>query len=545
MSNNPAIVPKLIEEMAKSIETNSEPDPQLYAYFIQDPEEAISLIDYLGAMEEESIYAGPPLYSAAIFYFDICIAQLQAAAESNNKTAYKFIQKIMDYLAEAINRQAQGISFWLPVLNAFYEVHVELNSNLKNAYLNLASAEEEDEEYDEASHLDSIKALIQDLSDLSHFDVAENFFAQSYAMPSEFFADLTIDLFSVEAGHDIALLGLLHPSAEVRSIVIATFEQLIDQIQLSSISLSRLKAIKDWYPVEQQALFDHWIKIQRKKGVVFSQETPATPAALDASEVDGSGSQGIFIHLKNKREHRLAGVLVRYNFGIKDAWITPIIPKSDVSRYYHEAFEESVTLRPIDLGYLQMICEHFLAITIEKGEIPDLHLLEIEEHLGLHLKPNKIDVKATMDELAIQISPFTPDTLKESLSRSALWPKNKQFTESWYEENQQIDKIVNRHCSIVEGVKVCHFEQAFEEVMTEVLEKDRPRWIFHFLWIALWAKNQPAKREKIWQDSFMIAYAIQEGHALKSIPLLVEICRQSVFNSVETMQDRRTYLHTG
>jgi hypothetical protein len=62
------------------------------------------------------------------------------------------------------------------------------------------------------------------------------------------------------------------------------------------------------------------------------------------------------------------------------------------------------------------------------------------------------------------------------------------------------------------------------------------------VWVTLWLKSKARKNEKLWQDGFFIAHAIHQGRALDSIPILQEICYQSVVNSIETMQDRRTYL---
>ena len=84
----------------------------------------------------------------------------------------------MNLLADIINTNKHSLSFWLPILNAFYEVHVELTPELKDAYFELASQEDETiDEGDQFSHLDSIRELIKELSDLSIFDIAENFFA--------------------------------------------------------------------------------------------------------------------------------------------------------------------------------------------------------------------------------------------------------------------------------------------------------------------------------------------------------------------------------
>lgn len=545
MTSNESELQRLLAEMAVLIDRDDEPDPQLYAPFFQHPEYAFQLVELLNNLEESVVQEGPPIYSACVFAFDICVAQLQSATEINHKILAKALPQLMERLAEIINTRKHSLSYWLPVLNAFYEVHVELTQSLKDAYFDLASeeGEESDEEVDEFSHLESIRDLIHELSDLSIFDIAENFFAQSYAMPPDFFTDLIIDLYSIAEGHDIALLTLLHPKADVREIVIATLDQIIDKITFSSISLSRLQTIKYWYPESYHPLFERWIKIQRKKEVVFSPElTPAT-VKLKATEIDGSGSQGVFIHARKKRKNRLGGLLLKYGFGIKDTWITPAIPAAEVADYYHQAFEESVTLREVDIAYFQLVVEHFLAITVKLGEVPSLHFLEIQEELGLRLRPHLLDLEYLFTHLSVEIVPFTQEIIDASLKRSKSWLKSKQFTESWYIENPLVDKIVNHNSSFVDGIKVCRLEDAIEDVFAEEMELNRDKWQFHFLWIALWLKAKERKNEKAWQDSFLIAYMIREGHPLKTIPVMSEICRQTVINSVETMQDRRTHLN--
>ena len=79
-------------------------------------------------------------------------------------------------------------------------------------------------------------------------------------------------------------------------------------------------------------------------------------------------------------------------------------------------------------------------------------------------------------------------------------------------ENPLIDKIVNHNSSFVDGVRVCRLEDAIEAVFAEEMELHRDKWQFHFLWIALWVKAKERKNEKVWQDSFLIAYTIHEGY---------------------------------
>ena len=82
-----------------------------------------------------------------------------------------------------------------------------------------------------------------------------------------------------------------------------------------------------------------------------------------------------------------------------------------------------------------------------------------------------------------------------------------------------------------------------DAVFSEEMESQRDQWIFHFLWIAIWARSKARKNEKIWQDAFLIAYALHTGMPIKSIPIMREICHQSVLNSIETMHERRTHLN--
>lgn len=528
--------------IAGFIQHDQDIEPECYSHFIDNPELAIQIIDVIEGLDERRVDANPSRYTACIFVLDICVAKLQTASESSSKLADKTLNQLMSRLADVIRSGKHTLSFWLPILNAFYEVHVELSAELKDAYLTLANQESLETLDDEVTHLSSIRDLIAELSDLSVFDIAENFFAQSYAMPADFFIDLVLDLYHVEEGHDIALLTLLHPNRDVRDVVVSTLDSLMPSIQLSSISLSRLQMIKQWYPPDYHAQFNHWITLQRKKGVVFHRAQTAKIVQLKASEIDGGGAQGIFIHIRKKKQNRLCGLLLKYHLGIKDAWITPVISEQDVQRYYDEAFDDSIVLRVIDMPYLTMMTNHFLELTLAQDGMPDLHLLEIQEELGIQFVPSALDVADLMQHISIQISPFTAETIQSSLRRSKQWPKTKYFIDSWFVENAMVDKLVNQCSGFVDGHKICDIDQAETRVFQEELEQHRDHWLFHFLWVALWMKIGARQTEVMWKDSFIIAHLIQSGEPLTEIPLMHAICKKSVLNSIDTMHERRTHL---
>ena len=214
----------------------------------------------------------------------------------------------------------------------------------------------------------------------------------------------------------------------------------------------------------------------------------------------------------------------------------------DVHHYYDEAFDDSIVLRRIDMPYLVMMTNHFLAVTLAQSGMPDLHLLEIQEELGVQFTAQILDVNDVMQQLSVQISPFTEETIQTSLKRSQKWPHTKQFVESWFVENAQVDKLVNQCSGFVDGIKVCELDQAVAAVFEEELEQHRDRWVFHFLWVSLWMKVNARSTEVMWQDSFILAHLIQTGAPMVSIPLMQTIAKKSVLNSIETMQERRTHL---
>jgi hypothetical protein len=532
-----------IAKMASNIAKSGDPEPPFFASFLQNPKLPLQIIDLLMPVEESELEIDNAYYSACIFALDLCVAQLKSLSETNNKQADRILDNLMSYITKAIYSGQHTLSFWLPVLNAFYDVQIPLKEELSEAYLHLANEEDFTNSDLEVDNLTAIKDLIDELSDLTIFDKAETVFAQSHAMPPDFFADLIEDLYCLEEGRDIALLSLLHPNPEVREMAVMITDAMIEQLTLSSVSLTRLQTIKNWYPADHQELFDRWIKIQRKKEVVFCKYKSLPILKIKASEVDGSGAQGIFIQIKAKSGLRLIGLLLKQDYGIKDCWLTPYMKKLDMESYCNDAFDDSVTFRVVDLDYVFLMLSHHLALTLNNGMIPNLHFLEIQELLNLHIQPKLIDIPSLINDLSVQISPFTQEIIDQSLKRSKSWLTQKPFTESWFIENSNIDKLVNRCSTFVDGTKVCAIDEAIDAVFEQELEPHREKWIFHFLWTTLWIKSYARKNEKTWHDSFFLAYTIYSGTPLKSIPVMQEITRQSVFNSIETMNERRTHLN--
>lgn len=524
--------------IAETLEKSDVLPKDYYNHFLDDVSVAQIILDIFNSLSEEEISSRN--YTVCIFALELILVQLEAKL-TNSKTAGRDLDLIMTDLAILIAEHKHSLNFWMPLLNAFYEAKVELSEELKEAYFDLASSYHED--FDKEDNFQALQDLLEDLKDLSVYEVAEYIFAQSYPMPEEFFADLLQDLYLTDNGKESALLLLMHPKATVREIVLREFDTLVSDVELSSKDLYRLSRIKYFYPEDYYPLFDSWIKTQRKKGVVFEATSKAQKFKILASEIDGLGAQGLFLEIKQKNKYKIGGILLKLDYGIKEVWVTPLLSLKDLTQYYKDTASDILVLRAVDNEYLEMIINHFLAVTLELKNFPGLHLLELQELTGINFVPQRIEIDALIDSLAIEICPFTTESLRESLKRTSTWPKTKSFTESWYMESPVIDKLVNASCTYLDGTKVCNFAEAMEKVFNEYFEQNREFWKFHFLWTSLWLKSKAKSSEKSWIDSFYLAYSIKEGVSLKSLPIMQEICYQSVTNSVETMEDRKTYLN--
>src|SRR3990167_1419579 len=219
-----------LAEIAISLKQNKELTPVSLS-FLAEPEMAMYIVDAIIVTEEIPDPTYPPKgklylvsnaqtvnndleYTICLCALEICLTQLQNAKAQDNQIAAKLLDDLMKYIAYNMTISDHSLEFWLPIINAFYDIHIELNDAVKDAYMDLALDDDNDDDElvsgTDNSHI--LQELIADMSDLSAFDIAENFFAQSYAMPDEFYIDFVLDLLQFPTGIEIAILSLLHPT---------------------------------------------------------------------------------------------------------------------------------------------------------------------------------------------------------------------------------------------------------------------------------------------------------------------------------------------
>jgi hypothetical protein len=284
------ILKQWIQDIAEQLALQKNPQIGNQFSVLKTPQllqELLTLLQELPDMppEEDDQY----YYMACWFVFDVMVAQLQMAAEHRHKQATRLLRELMDQLTHLLRTAERPLGFWLPALNAFYEVHLDLTPALQDAFMELANLEDDEVEETEQDSIQSLKAMFEDLAGSSDFEIAEYFFSQSHAMPPEFFIDLLADLYATDEGQEVGILFLLHPKTEVRTVVLLALDNLMPSLTLSSLALTRLKMIAAWCPVTWTPYLKRWIHLQRKKEVSFLNWSVPNHLKILATEVDGSG----------------------------------------------------------------------------------------------------------------------------------------------------------------------------------------------------------------------------------------------------------------
>lgn len=537
--DNPNIM-RLLTELSECMVNETPLTQDFYDELQENPEYGIDVLRLFPSFDEQNV--DDTLFMAAFHFVELCLIHLRIASDHNQVWADKLINLYQDELANLM-QEYQTQSCWMPIINLFFSADIPLNDQIKATYMEMLENSQKTEQESESQQV-LMQQLLSKESGSTAFEIVELFFAQTSALPKEYFPAFMSELlhFNEDKAIDTAVLFLLHPDVAVRQSILTQSAMLFRDIRITQASLSRLPIIRQWLPDEEKHYIDALLQSQRKKGVTFATQDHRKIVELKATEMDGSGSQAVFVLLKHQHHFQASGVLVKRKFGIKDTWISPILDKDRASNYASFGMSREIVFRKVDLHYAESLIAHHLYTGQQKSAVPNVMLLCLQEMLGLDWHPKPLNIPATLDTLKSSIKGLTKAWIKKSLARSAKWFTSKTFTESWFDESAELDKLVNTHCYFKTGTKYCHLEEAIDDVLAHYLEPKREQWLEHFVWMTLWAKPFARYNEYLWKDCFVLATCLNDGHPLKDIPLMHAICEKNIMASIETMEFRKTHL---
>ena len=312
-----------------------------------------------------------------------------------------------------------------------------------------------------------------------------------------------------------ALFRLLSGSELVQEATLAGLFERLDASALNAETLTLLPMIRGWFssgPV--QAALDELIKKARRKAVPGqSRQTGAEIQEIVASITDGVGAQSIAVRMKQGSMPFLAMVLLKAGYGIKDAFLVPPENSEDAEHMVGQLRAETGA-DDITGDTLRVLLEGALADGLGHDHLPAPGFLDVIEACNLFdLRPQELDLSALLN-LA------DPDRKIQDASAQALgrWINDdialdylEPLTDSWFEDTEDTREIV----------ETARTARSIETKLWKFLDTRRDIWARRFLQTAVMLRDGDRPRE--WKTLTASAHGLQNGRALKRIPLMEDI----------------------
>jgi len=360
------------------------------------------------------------------------------------------------------------------------------------------------------------------------FMVVEGLAETGTLMPPELRAYLTHELgLSPHAVlREAVPLLLLDPEPAVRQAAAAVLEQVAGPETFSPVMLRRTLLVRNWVPEAEREAIDRLVRKARVKGVACAQWAMAPALAIRSSMVDGSGAQSLILTTPTGRTGLFAGLLLKQNFGVRDAWCNLSLPRREITRSLTETQQVMASLA-VGRDYLDVVVQHHIARGLAVGHLPQTTIVKIAEATGAaDWKDRGLDVAAETERLfaGLPTPTASPAAIASSLQRCGAWLAQDPIMQSWFEDDAEIR-------ALVEGRPRPRQVVAVRRMLEDVLPARREAWAERLLLLTLWLRADtgdamPAQR---WQDCVVLAHELLAGRLLAELPAMVTIAERSVF----------------
>ena len=238
---------------------------------------------------------------------------------------------------------------------------------------------------------------------------------------------------------------------------------------------------------------------------------------LDCTLPDGTGSQSIGVSLQRGSQRALAMLLLKQDFGVKDAYMIPCTSATE-QRKILTSIEAETSALPVPPGYLAQALELALADGLNHGLPPAAGLIAIADACGLTgLRPQgRItgELLSALDPVG-HLSALSPQARGKLINASEFWPDDHPLTGSWFEDSDACRTVLD----------TARAPRAMETALWNWLETRREWWArimarSALLLQAIGHSNAPGFATT--------ARSLLDGRALRKIPIMLEIHHQTI-----------------
>jgi hypothetical protein len=464
--------------------------------------------------------AGPdnPLADFQMHLIQGQLEQLRFRRDRGYEDASRLIEKFQRTIAElALDGRVGGPALAMLVA-ALHQAGIAASAELSDAM-----AQQTAEFLSESTPDDLVGSLEEIVKgcDNDPFLVASMLAETGHAMPVEARALMP----SVQSQSDsaamreAAVLSLLDPEPTVRRAAAAALQEGVGR--LSADSLRRLIAMRNWCPESERPAVDAIVRAARARQIECAPWPAGKAAAILASCIDGSGAQGSLIVSPAGKRQRLSPVLSKN--GIREAWMSPPASRREIRSILDQAAAETSTI-PVSREYFDRVVQHHLYVGLAHNALPPAGLLQVAEAIGgAQWQPELLDWRQMLAALVADLPAAMrePHAVETVLRTSAAWARFSAIADSWFEDDQEVARLVGRPSGRAQG-------KMRDYVLQTVLERRREKWAEHFLWTALWLRETPERDAAPWRNLAILAQALADGRDLSEMSLMRDIAARTV-----------------
>lgn len=505
--------------VVRALETNRDLAPALLR---------LLLTDYAPDGRQQT----PPAdYGACLALLDEALTQIRYSVERNRPWALAMAEQIQTEMAESAFKPEVDVRVQQDLIEALHSAKLELHPRIPEQAVAVADYYARFRSGKGAPDLDTLlERLVQEAQPRDPFDLLDPILAEMNVMPVEGQMVLATGMMasSQPLFNELAVLMLLHPNAEVRTVLAEAFRQDNLVRRVSALGLRRLIGLRNWLPAGERPAVDTLIKDVRLTGVVSAPLPPVQPISVYASAFDGSGAQGVWFFAKDSRHYRIDGVLVKQGLGIREAWGEGGLTKREMDARARGMISEAGGAT-VHRAYLDRLVEHFIAVGLDQGTPPSPYLMSVAERAGGECwKPDRARLDETIAELEVRApEAFTSERVRQVQDSAHKWPRYEGFARSWFEDDARIDDLLREQVGRPEDWML-RLPISLRVIVEGVLEGKRTVWAERLMWMALWAQASETRPPVPWQDFLIIAKALNRGTPLSRIPLMDAIALRSV-----------------
>ena len=316
-----------------------------------------------------------------------------------------------------------------------------------------------------------------------------------------------------------ASLGfVLNAASEARKTLLELVTIAAPKGLVTPTMLRRMIALRNWLPKADQAQLDTAIKTCRKHGVACAPWPAAKLGEVFVSGVDGSGAHTVLVTLPMGKKWGLAGLLVKLDFGVRDAWVQKGLSRSELKQTL-DHMRSQTDVFPSGADYLGPVVGRALGMNAKMDTLPPFGLLDFAEAVGLsEVNPQPCSLDAMVVELCagLEAECLTEKAIAENCADSGNWWMEHPTLATWFEPN--IAPVV--------GAKRGSTKKRIAVLLAGPLRSRRQRWAELCAWYALALKY--SSRSKGWEGFAIVAKELLGCRPLEEMGLMHVIAMTSL-----------------